>query len=48
MKKLFKKMILLTFLLILYVYILIISSIPDKITIFEGEDISLKTIWVLH
>ena len=44
MKKLFKKMILLTFLLILYVYILIISSIPDKITIFEGEDISLKTI----
>ena len=45
MKKLFKKMILLTFLLIIYVYILVISNIPDKITIFEGENISLKTIF---
>ncbi len=45
MKKLFKKIILLTFLLIIYVYILVISNIPDKITIFEGENISLKTIF---
>ena len=45
MKKLFKKIILLTFLLIIYVYILVISNIPDKITIFEGENLSLKTIF---
>ena len=45
MKKLFKKIILLTFLLIIYVYILVISNIPDKITIFEGENISLKMIF---
>ena len=45
MKKLFKIMILLTFLLIIYVYILVISNIPDKITIFEGENLSLKTIF---
>ena len=45
MKKLFKKMILLTFLLIIYVYILVISNIPDEITIFEGENLSLKTIF---
>ena len=45
MKKLFKIMILLTFLLIIYVYILVISNIPDEITIFEGENLSLKTIF---
>ena len=45
MKKLFKIMILLTVLLIIYVYILVISNIPDEITIFEGENLSLKTIF---
>ena len=45
MKKFFKKMIVLTFLMIIYVYILVISNIPDKITIFEGENLSLKTIF---
>ena len=45
MRKLFKKMILLTFLLIIYLYVLVVSYIPDKITIFEGENISLKTIF---
>ena len=45
MKKLFKKMILLFFLLIIYVYILVISNIPDEITIFEGENLSLNTIF---
>ena len=45
MKKIFKKMILLIFLLIIYVYILVISNIPDEITIFEGENLSLNTIF---
>ena len=44
-KKLFKKMILLAFLFVIYVYILAIHYIPDEITIFEGENISLKTIF---
>lgn len=37
------KIILLVFLFIIYIYILVIYHIPDKITIFEGENISLKT-----
>ena len=37
------KIILLVFLFIIYIYILVIYHIPDQITIFEGEDISLKT-----
>ena len=45
MKKIFKKIIVLTFLLIIYMYVLVIHYIPDKITIFEGENISLKTIF---
>ena len=44
-KNFFKKMILLIFLLIIYVYVLVIINIPDEITIFEGENISLKTIF---
>ena len=49
-KNFFKKMILLIFLLIIYVYVLVIINIPDEITIFEGENLSLKTIFgiVLH
>lgn len=45
MKKILKKIILLTFLLIIYMYALVINYIPDEITIFEGENISLKTIF---
>ena len=42
-KNIFKRTILLLTLLILYIYILVINHIPDQITIFEGENISLKT-----
>ena len=45
MKKLFKIIILLAFLLIIYVYILVITNIPNEITIFEGENLSLRTIF---
>lgn len=44
-KNIFKKIILLTILLIIYVYVLVIINIPDEITIFEGENLSLKTIF---
>ena len=42
-KNIFKRTILLLTLFILYIYILVINHIPDQITIFEGENISLKT-----
>ena len=31
------------FLLLIYIYTLVINYIPDKITLFEGEELSLKT-----
>lgn len=43
MKNIFNKIILLAFLIILYIYILVINYIPEQITIFEGENLSLKT-----
>ena len=42
-KRIFKRTILLLTLFIIYIYILVINYIPDQITIFEGENISLKT-----
>ena len=42
-KRIFGKIILLVFLLVIYMYILVIQNIPDKITIFEGENLSFKT-----
>ena len=43
-KKVFYRIILLTFLLLIYMYVLVINYIPSEITIFEGENINLKTI----
>lgn len=43
LKKFLKKMLLLIFLFIIYAYVLVINYMPDEITIFEGENISLKT-----
>ncbi len=42
-KKLFRRIILLFVLFIIYIYVLVINYLPDKITIFEGENISLRT-----
>lgn len=44
MKKILKMLLLVFFLMILYSYVLVIEKIPDKLTLFEGEQISLKTI----
>lgn len=43
LKKFIKIMLLLIFLSIIYIYFLIINYMPDEITIFEGENISLNT-----
>jgi len=44
LKKNILKVLFILLLLIVYIYILSIQSIPDNIIIFEGETISLKTI----
>ena len=48
MKKTIFKSLILFVLLIIYSYVLLIQSIPNNITIFEGEQINLKTILGLH
>lgn len=47
MKKIIWKILLVIILLIIYIYLVSIQSIPDNITIFEGETINLKTIFGL-
>ncbi|MFQ8660860.1 MAG: SpoIVB peptidase [Clostridia bacterium] len=40
--------ILLTFLIIIYMYALVITSMPDKMVVFEGEEINTKTLLGLN
>ena len=44
MKRVLKMLLLVFFLIIIYVYTLLIESIPNELVIFEGEDISMKTL----
>ncbi len=44
MKKTIKKLLLVFFLIIIYTYTLAIQNIPDNLVIFEGENITLKTL----
>lgn len=44
MKKTFKMLLLVFFLLIIYIYTIVISNIPNKLVIFEGESINMKTL----
>ncbi len=46
--KLLKKIFIISFLLILLVYVSSITSIPSKVTLFEGEKINLKTVFGLN
>lgn len=48
MKKNFKMLFLVFFLLIIYVYILAISTLPDEMVVFEGESINMRTIFGLN
>lgn len=45
MKKIMKMLLLVFFLMIIFVYILVIDNIPNKIVIFQGEDISMQTLF---
>ena len=44
MKRVIKILLLVFFLIIIYVYTLLIESIPNELVIFEGENISMKTL----
>ena len=45
MKRIFKMLLLVFFLSLIYIYVIVIEKIPEKIVAFEGEDISLQTIF---
>lgn len=44
MKKTIKKLLFVFFLLLIYTYVLAIESIPNNLVIFEGENITMKTL----
>ncbi len=48
MKKTIKKLLLVFFLLLIYMYILAIENIPNDLVIFEGENINMKTLLGIH
>lgn len=41
-------LILLTFLILIYMYTIVITSVPDKMVVFEGEEINIKTLLGLN
>lgn len=45
MKKFFKMLLLVFFLIVIYSYTLVIEKIPEEIVAFEGEDISFRTLF---
>lgn len=48
MQKKIISLILLIFLIIIYMYTLLITSMPDKMVVFEGEEINIKTLLGLN
>ena len=45
MKRFFKMLLLVFFLIIIFIYVLVIEKIPEKIILFEGENFSFKTLY---
>ena len=48
MKRKIKKLLLVFFLMVVYSYVLAIENLPDKLVVFQGESISMKTILGLN
>ena len=44
MKKIFTRLLLVFFLIVVYMYALVISNLPDELIVFQGENISIKTL----
>lgn len=45
MEKNLKKLFLVFFLMVVYVYVIVIDTMPDELVVFEGENIKLKTLF---
>ena len=45
MKKILNMLLLVFFLLVIFIYTLVIGNIPNKIVIFQGEEISMQTLF---
>ncbi len=48
MKRTIKKLLFVFFLLLIYTYVLAIENIPNDLVIFEGENITIKTLLGIH
>lgn len=48
MRNKIKKLLLVFFLMLVYSYVLAIENIPDKLVVFQGESINMKTILGLN
>lgn len=48
MKKILKMLILVFFLFLIYIYVLVLQNIPDKIVVFQGENISMNTLFGIN
>ena len=48
MKSKIKKLLLVFFLMLVYSYVLAIENLPDKLVVFQGENINMKTILGLN
>ena len=45
MKKNLKRLFLVFFLIVVYVYVIVIDTMPDELVVFEGENIKLRTLF---
>lgn len=45
MKKIFLKLLLVFFLLVIYIYVIAWQNLPSELIVFEGENINIKTIF---
>lgn len=48
MKKIFKMLLLVFFLGIIFIYTLVLQNIPDKIVVFQGEEITMQTLFGMN
>lgn len=48
MKKTIRKLLLVFFLMVIYAYTISVENIPDNLVIFEGENITMKTLLGIH
>lgn len=48
MRKIIKMLLLVFFLSVIFIYTLVVQNIPDKIVVFQGEDITMQTLFGMN